>query len=87
MHLGRQLRDALRALCADFPAEYHRAHGAAETYPEEFGGSGLGLLEASIVVEEINRAEGERAPLPRSDVQYGHLAAVSISLSARTEWA
>ncbi|HEY9057529.1 MAG TPA: acyl-CoA dehydrogenase family protein [Aurantimonas sp.] len=70
------LRDALRALCAEFPAEYHRAHGAAETYPEEFvdaltkagwlaamipeeyGGSGLGLIEASIIMEEINRAGG-----------------------------
>ncbi|WP_124112555.1 acyl-CoA dehydrogenase family protein [Palleronia sp. THAF1] len=70
------LRDALRALCAEFPAEYHRAHGANETYPEEFidaltkagwlaamipeefGGSGLGLTEASIVMEEINRAGG-----------------------------
>jgi acyl-CoA dehydrogenase len=56
--------------------EYHRKHGAAETYPEEFitaltqagwmaamipeefGGSGLGLTEASIVMEEINRAGG-----------------------------
>lgn len=70
------LREALRALCAEFPAEYHRKHGAAETYPEEFidaltrdgwlaamipeayGGSGLGLVEASIVMEEINRAGG-----------------------------
>ncbi|QFT62625.1 acyl-CoA dehydrogenase family protein [Roseivivax sp. THAF30] len=70
------LRDALRALCAEFPAEYHRKHGAAETYPEEFidaltkagwlaamipeefGGSGLGLTEASIVMEEINRCGG-----------------------------
>lgn len=70
------LRDALRALCAEFPAEYHRKHGAAETYPvefvdaltnagwlaamipEEFGGSGLGLTEASIVMEEINRSGG-----------------------------
>lgn len=70
------LRDALRALCAEFPAEYHRKHGAAETYPEEFvtsltqagwlaamipeefGGSDLGLTEASIVMEEINRAGG-----------------------------
>ncbi|WP_108658810.1 acyl-CoA dehydrogenase family protein [Acuticoccus kandeliae] len=71
-----ELRDALRALCAEFPAEYHRAHGANHTYPEEFitaltnagwlaamipeeyGGSGLGLVEASIVMEEINRAGG-----------------------------
>ena len=70
------LRDALRALCAEFPPEYHRKHGAEGTYPEEFiaaltragwlaamipeefGGSGLGLAEASIVMEEINRAGG-----------------------------
>ena len=70
------LRDALRALCGEFSMEYHRKHGAAETYPEEFitaltqagwmaamipeefGGSGLGLTEASIVMEEINRAGG-----------------------------
>ena len=70
------LRDALRALCAEFPPEYHRTHGANQTYPEEFigaltragwlaamipedfGGSGLGLTEASIVMEEINRAGG-----------------------------
>lgn len=70
------LRDALRALCAQFPPEYHRQHGADETYPEEFvealtregwlaamipeeyGGSGLGLTEASIIMEEINRSGG-----------------------------
>ena len=70
------LRDALRSLCAGFTPEYHRKHGAAETYPvefvdalteagwlaamipEEFGGSGLGLTEASIVMEEINRSGG-----------------------------
>lgn len=70
------LRDALRALCAEFPAEYHRKHGRDRSYPEdfinaltkagwlsamipeEFGGSGLGLTEASIVMEEINRSGG-----------------------------
>jgi acyl-CoA dehydrogenase len=70
------LREALRDLCAQFPPEYHRAHGAKQTYPEEFvealtsagwlaamipedyGGSGLGLTEASIVMEEINRGGG-----------------------------
>jgi len=70
------LRDALRALCAQFPPEYHRQHGADETYPEEFvealtregwlaamipeeyGGSGLGLTEASIIMEEVNRGGG-----------------------------
>ena len=70
------LRDAMRALCAEFPPEYHRKHGAAESYPEEFvealtkdgwlaamipeeyGGSGLGLTEASIIMEEICRSGG-----------------------------
>jgi acyl-CoA dehydrogenase len=70
------LRDALRALCAEFPAEYHRKVDAERRYPEEFvdaltkagwmaalipeeyGGSGLGLTEASIIMEEINRAGG-----------------------------
>ncbi len=72
----RDLREALRALCAEFPAEYHRRHGEAQTYPEEFvdaltragwlaamipedyGGSGLGLSEATVIMEEINRAGG-----------------------------
>ncbi|MEC9431634.1 MAG: acyl-CoA dehydrogenase family protein [Pseudomonadota bacterium] len=71
-----ELREALRALCAEFPAEYHRKHDEHATYPEEFldaltsagwlaamipeefGGSGLGLTEASIVMEEINRSGG-----------------------------
>jgi acyl-CoA dehydrogenase len=68
------MREALRALCAGFPPEYHRKHGAEATYPEEFidaltkagwlaamipevyGGSGLSLAEASVVMEEINRS-------------------------------
>ena len=70
------LREALRALCAEYPDSYHRAHAANGTYPDEFidaltrdgwlaamipesyGGSGLGLTEASIVMEEINRGGG-----------------------------
>ena len=70
------LREAIRDLCAQFPPEYHREHGARGTYPEAFvdaltsagwlaamipedyGGSGLGLTEASIVMEEINRGGG-----------------------------
>ncbi len=69
-----ELREALRALLADFPPEYHRRHGEAGSYPEEFvaaltgagwlaamipeeyGGSGLGLTEASVIMEEINRS-------------------------------
>ncbi|WP_373505718.1 acyl-CoA dehydrogenase family protein [Aestuariivirga sp.] len=72
----QDMREALRALCAGFPAEYHRKHGADATYPVEFiealtragwlaamipekyGGSNLGLTEASVVMEEINRSGG-----------------------------
>ncbi|QEL27327.1 acyl-CoA dehydrogenase (plasmid) [Bosea sp. F3-2] len=70
------IRDAIRNLCAQFPAEYHRKVDEARDYPEEFvealtkagwmaalipeeyGGSGLGLTEASVIMEEINRAGG-----------------------------
>jgi acyl-CoA dehydrogenase len=71
-----ELRDAVRALCAQFPDEYHRAVDAKRGYPAEFvdaltkagwmaalipqeyGGSGLGLTEASVIMEEINRSGG-----------------------------
>lgn len=71
-----EIRSAVRALCAEFPAEYHRkideqrgypeafvealtkAGWMAALIPEEYGGSGLGLTEASVIMEEINRAGG-----------------------------
>ncbi len=70
------IRDAVRALCAQFPGEYHREIDALRGYPEafvnaltnagwlaalipqEYGGSGLGLAEASVIMEEINRSGG-----------------------------
>lgn len=70
------IRDAVRALCAEFPPEYHRgvdekrgypaefvdaltkAGWLAALIPEEYGGSGLGLTEASVIMEEINRSGG-----------------------------
>src|SRR4030081_3316418 len=70
------IRDAVRALCAEFPGEYFRKIDEARCYPEEFvnaltkagwlaalipqeyGGSGLGLTEASVIMEEINRSGG-----------------------------
>ncbi|WP_233234935.1 acyl-CoA dehydrogenase family protein [Bordetella sp. LUAb4] len=72
----QDIREAVRDLCAQFPAEYFRKIDAAQGYPEEFvdaltkagwlaalipqeyGGSGLGLTEASVIMEEINRAGG-----------------------------
>ena len=70
------IRDGIRALCAQFPAEYHRNIDRDRGYPdafvealtregwmaalipEQYGGSGLGLVEASVIMEEINRAGG-----------------------------
>ena len=72
----QEIREAVRALCADFPDEYFRkidtergypeafvdaltkAGWLAALIPEEFGGSGLGLAEASVIMEEINRCGG-----------------------------
>jgi acyl-CoA dehydrogenase len=72
----QDIRDAVRALCAQFPDEYFRTVDAARGYPEAFvdaltqagwlaalipqayGGSGLGLAEASVIMEEINRSGG-----------------------------
>jgi acyl-CoA dehydrogenase len=72
----QDIRDAVRALCVQFPDAYFREVDAARGYPEafvealtkagwlaalipqEFGGSGLGLAEASVIMEEINRSGG-----------------------------
>ena len=75
-HRYQDIRDAVRALCAEFPDAYHREVDSRRAYPEAFvdaltkagwmaalipqqyGGSGLGLAEASVIMEEINRAGG-----------------------------
>ncbi|MDB5758337.1 MAG: acyl-CoA dehydrogenase [Burkholderia sp.] len=72
----QDIREAVRALCAEFPSEYFRKIDEQRGYPEEFvnaltkagwlaalipqeyGGSGLGLTEASVIMEEINRSGG-----------------------------
>ncbi|MCL3882179.1 acyl-CoA dehydrogenase family protein [Marivita sp. GX14005] len=72
----QDIRDGVAAVCAQFPAEYHREidekRGYPEAFvdaltregwlaaliPEEYGGSGLGLVEASVIMEEINRNGG-----------------------------
>ena len=71
-----EIREGVRALCADFPPAYFREIDRARGYPEafvtaltragwlaalipqEYGGSGLGVTEASVIMEEINRAGG-----------------------------
>jgi acyl-CoA dehydrogenase len=77
----QDIRDAVRALCAEFPDEYHRKIDEQRGYPEAFvdaltkagwmaaliptdyGGSGLGLTEASVIMEEINRSGGNSGAL------------------------
>jgi acyl-CoA dehydrogenase len=72
----QEIREAVRALCAAYPDEYHRKIDEQRGYPEkfvdaltkagwlaamipqEYGGSGLGLTEASVIMEEINRSGG-----------------------------
>ena len=68
----RDIRDAVRRICANFPGSYWRDLEAREGYPaefvtaltqagflgalipEEFGGSGLPLRAASVILEEIH---------------------------------
>ncbi|MBI5718248.1 MAG: acyl-CoA/acyl-ACP dehydrogenase [Burkholderiales bacterium] len=50
--------DAERAYPDAFVAALTRAGWLAALIPQDYGGSGLGLAEASVVMEEINRAGG-----------------------------
>ncbi|OWT60323.1 acyl-CoA dehydrogenase family protein [Candidimonas nitroreducens] len=50
--------DARRGYPAEFVDALTRAGWLAALIPQEYGGSGLGLTEASIIMEEINRAGG-----------------------------
>ena len=70
------IRAGVRAVCAEFPDEYHRQIDRDRAYPEAFvtaltnagwmaalipesyGGSGLSLTAASVIMEEINRTGG-----------------------------
>ncbi len=71
----RDIREAVRALCSDFPGSYWRSlepdryptefvqalteHGwLAALIPEEYGGSGLGIGAASVILEEICASGG-----------------------------
>ena len=76
MHSFSEIREAMGALCADFPNEYWRELEKTNAYPDEFikvmiengflsclipeqyGGSGLGLQEAGVILEELSRSGG-----------------------------
>src|SRR3954465_12911150 len=50
--------DAARAYPDAFVKALTDAGNLAAVFPEEYGGSGLGVVEASIILEEINRSGG-----------------------------
>jgi acyl-CoA dehydrogenase len=50
--------DEQRAYPVEFVDALTKAGWLAALIPEEYGGSGLGLTEASVIMEEINRAGG-----------------------------
>ncbi len=50
--------DEQRAYPEEFVAALTKAGWMAALIPEEYGGSGLGLAEASVIMEEINRSGG-----------------------------
>jgi acyl-CoA dehydrogenase len=70
------LREGVRAVCAQFDGAYWQKMDEARTYPEafvaalteagwlsalipeEYGGSGLTLTQASVIMEEVNRSGG-----------------------------
>lgn len=75
----RQIHEAVKALCDDFPDEYwrecEREHAFPDAYyeavarsgwlgitmPEEFGGAGLGIYEAALMMQTIGNSAGAMA--------------------------
>jgi acyl-CoA dehydrogenase len=61
-----------------YPEEFVRSlteHGwLAALIPEEYGGAGLGLTAASVVLEEVNASGGKRRRVPCADVHDGDAA-------------
>ena len=73
-HDLEQIREAVAALCSDYPGEYWREKDRERAYPtefvealtksgflgalipEEYGGSGLGITEAGVILEEVQHS-------------------------------
>ena len=53
--------DEVRGYPQDFVNALTKAGWLAALIPEKYGGSGLGLAEASVIMEEINRSGGNAA--------------------------
>ena len=53
--------EAARSYPEEFVQALTRAGWLAALIPQQYGGSGLGLTEASVIMEEINRCGGNSA--------------------------
>ncbi|MBN9060967.1 MAG: acyl-CoA dehydrogenase [Rhizobiales bacterium 65-9] len=71
--------DEARAYPEEFADALTKAGWLAALIPQEFGGAGLGLTEASIVMEEINRSGGD------SGAVHGQMYNMSTILRAGSE--
>ena len=67
--------DAKREYPEAFVSELTKAGYLAVLIPEEYGGGGLGIMEAALILEEIGRGGRQPGGLPRPDVHHGHGAA------------
>ena len=67
--------DKRAAYPEEFVTALTEAGWLAALIPAEYGGAALGISQAAIILEEINRSGGERRRLPRADVRDGHAAA------------
>jgi acyl-CoA dehydrogenase len=54
--------DAARRYPEEFVSALSSAGWLAALIPEQYGGSGLGLQEASVILEEVNHSGGQAAP-------------------------
>jgi hypothetical protein len=61
--------DAQRGYPVEFVDALTQAGWLAALIPQEYGGSGLSLAEASVIMEEINRSGRQLRRLPRPDVR------------------
>jgi acyl-CoA dehydrogenase len=98
----QDIREAVRDLCSNFPAEYFRKVDEERAYPEtfvqaltdagwlaalipqEYGGSELGLTEASVIMEEINRSGGNSGACHGQMYNMGTLRLQSMGVTEPT---
>ena len=71
--------DEQRAYPEKFVEALTKAGWMSALIPEEYGGSGLSLTEATVIMEEVDALGRQRRLLPRPDVQHEHPAAERLA--------